>query len=68
MRPKTLPSEPTMLRPLTRDEIDRRIDGVIQTVATAPDGEGTEAATDLRPRWISAAELVRRMRPFVVLN
>ena len=68
MKHKTLPSDSTLLRPLTRDEIDRRIDGVIKTVAIVSEGEETEAATDLRPRWISAAELVRRMRPFVVLN
>jgi len=68
MRTKTDPSARTTLRPLTKDEIDRRIDGLIQTVASAADEDEASSGTELQPRWISAAELVRRMRPFVVLN
>jgi len=56
---------------LTKREIDRRIDALVtEVVAHAlkdveQDWIGSEP---LRPRWISAAELVRRMRPFMVNN
>jgi hypothetical protein len=57
------------LRSLSKDEIDRRIEKVLAQVASAdglidldPDGD------PLRPRWISTAEFVRRMRPFLVYN
>ena len=57
------------LRSLSKDEIDQRIEQVLAQVASAeglidadPDGD------PLRPRWISTAEFVRRMRPFLVFN
>jgi hypothetical protein len=50
------------------DEIDRRIDTLTRQLADTP-GNGRLAATsESLPRWISAAELVRRVRPFIVLN
>jgi len=64
MRSKTQPS-PTTFRRLTRNEIERRIDGVIEAIAAA---DQDAAEVDMSPRFISAAELVRRMRPFVSLN
>jgi hypothetical protein len=54
-------------RPLTQEEIDRRIDTLAQGVATSLVGGPPEPGR-WEPRWISAAELVRRMRPFIVLN
>lgn len=55
----------TMLRPLSKTEIDQRIDTLVEGLTLG----GAEAmATDARPRWISAADLVERMRPFIVLN
>jgi hypothetical protein len=54
----------TAVRPLSKGEIDRRIETLVSDiVGVTEDGE-----RDLRPRWISAAELVRRMRPFLVWN
>jgi hypothetical protein len=67
MRPKACPSQPAF-RPLTKDEIDRRIDTLVQRLAVTPDGERADNTPCCRPRWISAAELVRRMRPFIALN
>lgn len=67
MRPKACPSQPAF-RPLTKDEIDRRIDTLVQRLAVTTDEEGAGAAPSSRPRWISAAELVRRVRPFIVMN
>ena len=54
------------IRPLSMDEIDQRIDSLITEVMVPP-GELEEAGPH-EPRWISAAELVQRMRPFLVLN
>jgi hypothetical protein len=67
MRPKACTSRQAF-RPLTKDEIDRRIDTLVQRIAEPPGGERTDASPDCRPRWISAAELVRRMRPFLGRN
>jgi hypothetical protein len=67
MRPKACPSRPAF-RALTKDEIDRRIDTLVQRLAVTPGEVQTDAAPCCRPRWISAAELVRRMRPFIVMN
>jgi hypothetical protein len=67
MRTKACPSQP-VFRPLSKDEIDRRIDTLAQRLATSPDEERANAAASCRPRWISAAELVRRVRPFIVMN
>jgi hypothetical protein len=55
------------IRPLTKHEIDRRIELVVSEVASASE-EQREAGDLFGPRLISAGELVRRMRPFIVLN
>jgi hypothetical protein len=59
------------LRPLSKQEIDRRIEGVLSEVAApnkrASDPEHREE-DELRPIWISTAEFVRRMRAFLVSN
>jgi hypothetical protein len=55
--------ERVVLRPLSKDEIDGRIDTLVQVLATAD-----ENPVPGRPCWISARELVRRMRPFLVMN
>jgi hypothetical protein len=55
-----------VVRPLRKVEIDRRIETLVSDIAApiaARDGR-----EELRPRWISAEELVRRMRPFLVYN
>jgi hypothetical protein len=59
------------LRPLSKQEIDRRIEGVLSEVA-APhkrdaDPEHPEE-NELRPVWVSTAEFIRRMRAFLVSN
>jgi len=54
-------------RPLDKDEIERRIDTLAgELVADAV--HRTAGDDGYRPRWISARDLVRRMRPFIVLN
>ncbi len=59
------PSNLEELQRLTKREIDRQITHVIATVA----GDDAAQANDsLEPRWISAADLVRRMQPFMVHN
>lgn len=53
-------------RPLTKHEIDHRIESLVAEVAS-----GSERASNtnaFHPRWISAEELIRRMRPFVHHN
>ena len=67
MRSKACLSQPAF-RPLSKDEIDRRIDTLAQQLAVTPDEERADPAPSCRPRWISAAELVRRVRPFIVMN
>ena len=54
------------LRPLDREEIENRLDSVARALAGPPDSNIAEE--DLRPRAITAAELVRRVRPYIVLN
>jgi hypothetical protein len=59
------------LKPLTRDDLDRRIQHVASEVASdAVVNRAAEAASDetLKPRWIRPADLVRRMRPYIVYN
>lgn len=57
-----------MLRPLTKQEIDRKVEAVVAEVTLIdPEIDDTEGDA-LRPRWITAAELVRRMRRFIVYN
>lgn len=63
---KTGASDATF-HPLTQEEIDRRIDTLAEHLATSLMGEQPGHGR-WEPRWISAAELVRRMRPFIVLN
>ena len=65
-KPCSTPEE--IFRPLTRDEIDRRIDTVAQALTASHGAQRAEDTASLRPRWMSAAELVRRVRPFIVLN
>jgi hypothetical protein len=59
------------LRRLSKHDIDRHVEFVVAEVAVgcerAP-GSSDDAGAALRPRWISAAELVRRMRRFLVYN
>lgn len=50
-------------RPLSKHEIDRRIEGAVSSVF-----EGEDGAADLAPRWIAAADLVRRVSPFLSKN
>ncbi len=61
MSTKTDSRQPT-LRPLRKDEIDRRIGTLVEGLALSVE------SVDRRPHWISAAELVKRMRPFIVLS
>ena len=59
------------LKPLTRDDLDRHIQHVASEVAChAIVDLAAEAASEetLKPRWIRAADLVRRMRPYIVYN
>jgi hypothetical protein len=59
------------LKPLTRDDIDQQIQYVASQVACDAIVDLTaEAASDepLKPRWIRPADLVRRMRPYMVYN
>ena len=46
---------------LTKQEIDRRIQRLTSRLAA-------ERSDSLHPRWITPAELVRQLRPFVVYN
>ncbi len=58
--------EPT-IRPLTREEIEDRLQRVVAEIGgwTADRGEAGRKAA---PRWITPAELVRKLRRFVVYN
>lgn len=59
------------LKLLTRDDLDQHIQSVASEVASdAVVDLAAEAASDetLKPRWIRAADLVRRMRPYMVYN
>ena len=55
------------LRALSKEEIDHRMQQVIDEVA-ASGATGPSSESSVEPRWISPAELVRRMRRFVVYN
>lgn len=59
----------TGLRELRHAEIERRIESALALVIR-PEGlvEDREERDDLCPRWISTAEFVRRMKPFLVYN
>ena len=59
------------LHSLSQKEIDRRIERLTSAVAAALEPLGLETEAGLRaraPRWVSAAELVARVRPFLVYN
>jgi len=59
------------LKPLTRNDLDQHIQHVASEVACDAVADlAAEAASDetLKPRWIRAADLVRRMRPYMVYN
>jgi hypothetical protein len=58
-----------VIQPLDRAEIDRRLSQLGQDIAgfSAEDlSHGIPG--DLRPRWITPAELIGRMRPFLVYS
>jgi len=58
-------------KPLTRNDLDQHIQQVASEVASdAVVDLAAEAASDesLKPRWIRPADLVRRMRPYIVYN
>jgi hypothetical protein len=57
------------LQILSREDIDRRIDQLTNQVACDLVGqEGPSARRGPGPRWISAKELIARVRPFLVYN
>lgn len=66
METKTREEGMAGIRPLSVTEIDKRIDGLISEVLSPL--SALDEADGHEPRWISAGELVRRMRPFLVLN
>ena len=56
---------------LSHTEIDRRIDRLAREVMSLPGSGSAPLEVESRPgspRWISPAELVDRLRPFVVFN
>lgn len=67
MRVKTGCAHPLAFRPLRQHEIDQRIENLIRAVASG-ELDGAPTLDPGRPWWIPAKELVRRMRPFMVLN
>lgn len=67
MNRKTCATHHSEPRPLRTQEIEQRIDLLIQELALSS-AEAPSDTSARNPRWISAAELVRRMRPFIVLN
>ena len=68
MGTKTCVMHSPTIRSLSKDEIDRRIDSLVTEMTAAASDEGPEEFGGCHPRWIMASELVRRMRPFLVLN
>jgi hypothetical protein len=54
------------IRELRQREIEQRIELVASEVLL--EAGLLDDPCDLRPRWISAAELVRRMQPYLSLN
>jgi hypothetical protein len=59
------------LKPLTRNDLNQRIQRVASQVACDSKVDvRAEAESDesLKPRWIRPADLVRRMRPYIVYN
>ena len=60
----------TAVRALTKQEIDRRIQQLTSQLAARAEEpiSGSRSPDVLHPRWIAPAELVRRLRHFVVYN
>jgi hypothetical protein len=57
------------LRPLTKHELDRRVEQVVAELALDWPREAPGSDEDrLRPWRIAPADLVRRMRKFIVYN
>ena len=57
------------LRPLTKTELDRSMQRLADELVAPPHESGeSEPAPAMRPRWITAAELVRRVAPFTGRN
>jgi len=57
------------LRPLTKHELDRRLEQVVAELARGrPREESSSDNEKLKPHRIAPAELVRRMRKFMVYN
>jgi hypothetical protein len=56
------------LRPLTKTELDRSMQRLADELALEPESSADEPVPALRPRWIAAAELVRRVAPFTGRN
>lgn len=66
-RPKA--PERELLRPLTKQEIDRKVEAVVAEVTWIDsEVEDPKVSDALKPRWIAPAELVRRMRRFIIYN
>ena len=58
-------------KPLTQAEIDRRIGQLASQIVEASDPDAPRNPDDAenpRPRWISAADLVKHLAPFMVQN
>ena len=56
------------IRTLTKHEIDQRIQNLIKEVTLLREDEDGDSPDSLHPRWIEPAELVRRLRRFMVYN
>ncbi len=66
MQAQAIDREPrTAPLPLSKREIDRRIGRIVGEVF---DDGSSDPARALRPRWISAAEIVRRVGPMLSRN
>ena len=59
--------ETSGMLPLSQSEIDRRIGDLSSNVLSAV-GDDPVGSEPSRPRWISPAELVERVRPFLGHN
>lgn len=68
MSSKTCGIDLFSIRPLTKNEIDERIDNLTAQLAESAGADGQAPDEEICPRWISAADLVRHMQSFVVLN
>lgn len=55
------------LQQLTKKEIDRRL-GDLASCLFDDAREADRGSEPLRPHWITAAELIERVRPFLVMN